>query len=358
MDCEWPELREALKVCWRGATRLSNWAVRQLALAGRERMPDDVKITKPPKVYLYPGARAIAPELDSGSLVAIIHAVEQRYRKRRYETHWLCSASLPNYRYPAPYPVRSQDWSAEYGKDNIPLVSVRLAGTRLKLRLRGGHEFRRQLTAFWQLIEGQAVASELSLYEQRANGSDHRNGTAGKDSGGAKAFSRLMCKLVLWLPRGPKADAEGTLHVRTDKDALLIALDAKDERVWVLNADQVRRWSAEHVRRLSRWSDDQKAEQRPVAAFQSRREAATVKYRRRMDSTCHESAAQLVNFAKRRRFAMIRYDDGEHGFCERFPWEQLRRLIAEKADAAGIEFERSGGEKTTGTTRVDVTVGE
>ena len=33
--------------------------------------------------------------------------------------------------------------------------------------------------------------------------------------------------------------------------------------------------------------------------FQARREAASTKYRRRIDSACHETAAQLVNYAVR-----------------------------------------------------------
>jgi hypothetical protein len=39
---------------------------------------------------------------------------------------------------------------------------------------------------------------------------------------------------------------------------------------------------AEHIRRLSRWSDDSKAETRPNPAVSSRREAAVLKMRRRL----------------------------------------------------------------------------
>lgn len=178
----------------------------------------------------------------------------------------------------------------------------------------------------------------MALYLKRASAADHRNGVADRDSGGQKGRYRVMCKMVAWFARQPASKGDGVLFARTDKDALLVALNVKDERVWVLNADQVRRWEAEHRRKLNRWSDDQKAENRPPN-FQSRREAAVTKYRRRIESACHEAAAQLVNFAARRRFGVIRYNDAVRDFVARFPWDRLRSLIREKADAKGILFE-------------------
>jgi hypothetical protein len=121
----WPELREALKVCWRDATRLANWAVCELAKADCVRSPEMQKLPKPPAVYLYPGAREFVPGLDPGSVVAILHTVEQRYRRRRYETHWRGSASLANYHYPTPYPVRSRDWSVSEGEGGSVLWACR-----------------------------------------------------------------------------------------------------------------------------------------------------------------------------------------------------------------------------------------
>lgn len=355
VDGDWPELREALKTCFRATTRLSNWAVTELAKADIVRRPDMDKLPKPPQVYLYPDARALVPEIDSGSVVAILHAVEGRWRKRRYNVVWLGSESLPNYRYDrAVYPVRSQDWKATKGANDEALVSVRLAGRRWTLRLRGGKEFFRQLKSHTQLVNGTAIGCELAIYEQKANGNDHRNGTEGRDSGGNRQYRRLMCKMVAWLPREPQKSLDGTLFVRTDPDALLIALNAKEERLWIENCDQLKRWTAEHSRRLQRWADDSKAEARPVPALSSRRQAAAIKYRNRMDSLCHEVASHLVGYASRRRFAAIQYNDSVQTYCTRFPWEKLRSLIAEKADAAGIAFERCGDEKTTATPRNSV----
>ena len=204
--------------------------------------------------------------------------------------------------------------------------------------MRGGREYRRQLAAFTQIASGEAVVADMTLYRQRANAADHRNGVVGRDSGGQKTSYRVMCMIVAWLPREPVGKGDGVLFVRTDEDSLLVALNAKDKRLWELNADHNRRWAAEHYRKLKRWSNDQKAENRPPA-FQARREQDCTKYRRRIDSDCHEAAAQLVNYAARRLFATIRYNDNVRNFQKSFPWQRLRDLICEKADAKGIDFE-------------------
>ena len=57
---------------------------------------------------------------------------------------------------------------------------------------------------------------------------------------------RIICKMATWLPREPVSTGHDVLTARTEKDALLVALNAKEEKVWVLHADHVRRWEAEH----------------------------------------------------------------------------------------------------------------
>lgn len=339
VDGTWQELRESLRTCFRATTRLSNWAVSELAKADVVRTTEMERLPKMPHVYLYPGARSLVPEIDTGSTVAILHAVERRYRARRYDVVWLAKQSTPNYRYDrAVYPIRSQDWRAQRGADNEALVNLRLAGRRWTLRLRGGHQFRRQLRSHAQLVDQLAIAAELTLYEQSTGTNDNRPGTNRRNGGGQRVPKRLMCKLVAWLPRSAAVERSGALYVRTSSDALLVALNVKEERLWIYHADHVRRWVAEHQRRVNRWADDQKAEQRPTAAYQGRREASATKYRRRMDAICHEVSAQLVNYADRRRFAEIHYDDSDQTYCDRLPWSKLRQLIAEKADARGIKF--------------------
>jgi len=313
---------------------MTEYYVRDVRRNGHAKLPPQ------PKTYLYPEATERFQSLPPQAITAIDHAIVGKYRAMRYKLIWTGEASLPTYRYPAPIAIPSRAWRAEYGKANVPLVHVTLrrGGRRWALRLRGGRNYRRQLVAFAKMVSGAAAVGELALYRLRANAADHRSGVADRDSGGQKASYRIMCKIVAWLPREPARLAEGVLFVRTDKDALLVALNAKEEKLWVLHADQVKRWEAEHRRKSSRWSEDQKAENRPPK-FQARREAASTKHRRRIDSACHEAAAQLVNNAARRRFGVIRYNDLAHDFVGGFPWDRLRSLIREKADAKGIVFE-------------------
>jgi hypothetical protein len=339
VDGTWEELRDDLHDAWADATALSNWLLAEYYVRDVKRS-GQVKLPPQPNTYLYPEARARFPSIPSATIAAIDHAISRKYRAARYKVIWTGKASLPTYRYPAAVVIPSQAWRAEYGKDGVPLVHVTLRRNtrRWTLRLRGGREYRRQLAAFSQMVAGMAVAGEMALYRQRANAADHRNGVAGRDSGGQKAYYRVMCKMVAWLPRELANKGDGVLFARTDKDSLLIVLDAKDERLWVLNSDHIRRWEAEYRRKLERWSNDQKAENKPPK-FQSRREADSTKYRRRINSACHEAAAQLVNYAARRRFGVIRYNDDIRDFVGQFPWDRLRGLIGEKADAKGIMFE-------------------
>ena len=101
----------------------------------------------------------------------------------------------------------------------------------------------------------------------------------------------------------------------------------------------MRRWVAEHRKRIQRWADDSKFENRPTPTFSRRRTRAVEKYRHRMDSACHEIAAQLAGYAERRRFEVVEYNDSVQGFCVTFPWYKLKQLIAQKLDARGIRLE-------------------
>jgi len=343
VDGTWEELRNDLRDAWGDATALRNWLMTEYYVRDVKREDQD-KLPPQPKTYLYPEATARFPLIPARIIATTDHAIASKYRASRYKLIWTGEVSLPAYRYPGPATVPSRSWRARYGEDNIPLVRfvLRRGSRRWTLRLRGGREYRRQLTAFAQIASGEAVVGEMSLYRQRANVADHRNGVVGRDSGGQKTSYRVMCKMVAWLPREPAVKGDGVLFVRTDKNSLLVALNAKDRRLWELNADHIHRWVAEHYRKLNRWSKDQKAENRPPA-FQARREQDCTKYHRRIDSACHEASAQLVNYAARRRFATIRYNNTVRSFQKSFPWQRLRDLICEKADAKGIAFELDDG---------------
>lgn len=224
----------------------------------------------------------------------------------------------------------------------MPCISVALPGGRFLLQLRGGREFARQLRDFRLLADGAAVKGELQLIRQRCDAS--RNGVAGRDTGGQKFASRVMAKMVGWFPRRPATDRSGVLFLRTDSECMLLALDDKGNKIRTWHCDHVKRWVAEHRRRIQRLSDDQKAEQRPQASFQSRRESHVVKYRDRIASAIRELAAQVCGVADRMKFASIEYDDKQTGYLERFDWSGLRSRLATKCNEIGIVFRAASSE--------------
>jgi hypothetical protein len=188
------------------------------------------------------------------------------------------------------------------------------------------------------MVTGEAVRGELALYRIRA----HDGKLAGRPNGDQKVKYTVMCKMVAWFPRGEKGSphpATNSLKVVTATDALLVALNARDERVWRYHGDHLRRWIAEHRRVLGRLADDQKAKQRSGPPFADRRSAAVVKYRNRISSAIREIAAQVVGYGARRGFGMLEYDDSVNDFSPEFPYAALRVQISRKCEAAGLKFD-------------------
>jgi len=325
IDATWEELRAALKTMWVETTRAGNYIMTACFAGDVRREPGQVKMPAMPERYLYPELRLQFPSLPPQTISSLERSVKAKYRKVRYKVVWTCAASLPTMRYPTPFPVHNQSWEAQT-EANSPVVSVRIGGIKLRLRLKGGPQFRRQRAAFDAIHRGEAEAGELAIYQR------------GKPP-------KIMVKMVAWLPRKERAkDLSGTLSVRTDKDSLLVALNTKDEALWRYNADHARRWIREHRQLLQRFNEDTKFEHRPVPPFRVRREQAVKKFHDRMDSICHQVAASLEGYAQRNNYAVVRYDDSLKDYCPDFPWARLRSLTSEKLDAFGIRFEAASGD--------------
>src|ERR1017187_5094048 len=321
LDCKWDELRRELSKMWTQTTNCANWMMTEL-YARDFRRTDEEKMRRMEPVYLYPEARVRFPGLPSQSVASLEHSIQGKYRAKRYEVVWRSSASLPTHRYPTPFPVPAQGWNASI-EGEAAVVSVRIGDARHRLRLKRGPQFHRQMESFQQIVSGEAEPGEMAIY----------------DHGG------VIVKMAAWLPRAAAKERHGTLVVRTAKDCLLVAVNAKDDVLWRYNGDHLRRWGAEHRKQLQRWADDSKYEQRPIPAFAQRREDASRKYRDRLDSVTHEIAAQLAGYADRRHFATVKYDDAERSYLgDGFPWFRLRSLIHEKLDARGVSLEVTSGD--------------
>ena len=341
----WPELREALDAAWSQITAAANWMTSEMYARDCKREPGMEKMPKMPKIYLYPDAVERFPDLPSQVVSSLEQAIKRKWAAKRYEVMWTCAASTPNARYPQPFSNPAQACSVEYvhagkdGGDMVPAVNVvLLRGKRFTLQLRGGGEFARQIADFKLIVQGRAIQSEITLIRQRVSGGSNRSSPGTQRDGGGQRFStRLMCKIVGWFPRTPKKDRTGTMFVRTDADSFLVALDVKQQKLRVWNCDHVRRWISEHTRRINRLSDDQKAEQRPLAKFQSRREADAWKFRNRIDSCIREAVAQVAGVADRMRFAEVKLDDTDRSyFGARFDWSGFLGRLKTKLDELGI----------------------
>ncbi len=337
VDAEWTDLRAALKTCWTMSTQLANWTMRELRTKDFVRTPAMTKIPKMPTLYLYPAARETVPGMDSASVVAVLHAVEGTYREKRFEMLWYNRTSLPTYKYPVPYPVHNAGWTVEGDADGGLFVNARLAGTRFKLRLRGGREFGRQIAVVRQLIDGTALQGELSFYQTSARKSDHR--PSATETGPA---TRLMAKMAVWVPRPAKKERSGVLILKTLPDSLLTWTIAGSDRVEHFHADHARRWVAEHRRRLDRTNDDTKREKRipkrTLEQFGERRRWWVTKHRDRMKTLTHEASAMIAGICDRRKIAEVQYDDTCHDYITEFPWHELKSKLQYKLTGLGVTF--------------------
>ncbi len=346
----WKDLREALAEAWADSTACANWIGGEMYARDVRRTPDVEKMPAMPKIYLYPEAVKRFPLMPSQAVAGMCQSIGRKYRSNRYEVVWTSGRTNSNHRYPYPAAFPGQAWTPSYqtagkdGGDMIPCVSVTLRkGKRFTLQLRGGNEFRRQLGDFKLLIDGTADQGEIVFYRQRVGGNENRNGVRDRDSGGQHAQYRVMCKMVGWFPKNASADLTGTLRVKTDVDAMLLAVNEKDEKLWWLNADHLKRWSLEHKRRLHRLAEDSKHEARPDVAFQSLRERACNKFHNRVDSFIKMAVAQLCGLAKRRKFAEIHYDDKVKSCLEDFAWAAMETRLATKCNELNITYVRASG---------------
>ena len=361
IDADWKDLRTALAVAWAESTALANWGMTELAKADVIRRPGDEKCPPMPPIYLYGLAGKIYSGWPNWSGVrsaaqSVLRSVEHKYRKVRYETIWTRARALPTQKYPMPYPVHNSSWSASFQNES-PVVSLALGGRGWQLRLKGGHEMRRQLKAFAQIVSGAAVQGELALYRVRAHPGDHRRGVMESGSGQRFVY-RVMVKLVAWLPRTEKGETAGTMIIKTAPDSFWLGV-TESGRAWDLHADHVRRWVANHWHFLRRISDDSKQEKRWRRNLNAHREERCAKHHNRIKTFQQQAAAMAAKFAARQRLAAIVYDDRERGyFADGFDWSGCRLALAKACDDYQIELAFASDEvvKDDDLVEADVTV--
>lgn len=324
----WEEFREVIADAWKRSTNTTAWAYRELLqrdtlrLGGVEKMP---KLELPPGGLYKIGNTTLDNPWKgwSNSASAVLRLAEAKYRAKRYEIVWAGRSRLPDARYPQPYPVPSQGLTLAIDDNGRPRVDFRLPAGRVAVWLKGGSNYRRQRGQIQWLIENPELIGEAAIYER------------GKD---------VMVKLVGWFPRKEAREAKGTLHVRTDSESLLVALNDADEQLFVIHGDRAKDWTVRHNHWLQRQRDDQKMERRiPKRKFRKEREDVTQrckKFNQRIATFVDQTAAQVVNYATRRKLAVIQYDDRVRDYLDQFPWYRLETGIKTRCEAAGITFEK------------------
>jgi len=318
----WAELGDELRMLWSETTRCANWLVSELYARDVRRRPDDERLAPMPHIYLYPEARALFPRLPAQAVASLAQEVLRRYRAMRYAVLWTRAASLASYRYPVALTLPSQAWSL-HEEQGQWTVSVRLSESRWRLRLRGGAPMRRQLQRLRQIDEGQAERGSLTIYESRSSRGDSN-------------APRLMVKIAAWLPKVASNVRSTVVQVRTDEQSLLTA-GAR----WRIDPAPIRSVLAADARRRSSLLanlQSARASRGRTDGLRRALEELSHRTRQRLFESCRTYAAHLAAHVEACCACEVRYDDRVRPALAHFPWELLRRRIAEKLDERGIRF--------------------
>lgn len=335
---DWPSLRKILQEQFDLSTKAANWTMRQVAaldtVLGVGTKLEKMPVPMPGGKTLY---KAVADQfaLDTRTASCLSNAVLALYKKARFEMH-RGRTSLPSIRYPYPIPITGATWDVTEGEDGGLTVDVPLGRkNRVSLRLRGGSEYRRQLTDIRKIISGEAVKGQLDIYEK---------GT------------KLLVKFAGWFPRKPATDKPWSASLVSGGDNFATLYNDQNKTIYRWNADHVKRWVIAQDEQNQRLREDLKAEKRlgrEKDGILARLALLSDKHTNRMHSFCHEVSAQIVNHLVRRRCGTLICTFADTGFIPHFPWFKFKTMLANKANAVGIEFV-SGGEVSESPTPLEL----
>lgn len=326
LSCEWSEARPVIWEAMDGARTVANVVVRTLAL--RDTGPK-FDITAARKAA-YDAIRAKLPDFPTGSANQILQEVQKKYLEERKDIYH-GKRSLPNFR-EVPYPFRPD--RARLGMSGeIPTVTLGMPGDRrMTFQLHRGKKSPRQMAIFLEALKHPELFCQVSLLEVEGNASDHRAGT--------KKGASLRIKIVAYVPKVGRAPRSGALILTTTNAALLTAMDAKDNRLFIYNGDHIRGWVEANRRKNQRLSFDRKL----GASMPENSEL----YERRMKTAVKQVAAHVVGYADRRRFAEICWLPTVHRYVKSFRWADLETRIGILCKERGISFVIGATKQTKG----------
>jgi hypothetical protein len=355
----WADVRGPLAACWRMATDLANWGAGELFLADvvARRAAEPGQMPPAPAIDLYNQGftRKQYPGVGlwkgcAGSASQVLRDVRAHYLRHRKAALWSHGENPAAYRYPYPWPVRAQELKVRQDPDGRPVVELTLPSGRVALRLRGGSgerpeaDYARQARLFVRVARGELAVGCASVYRQRCSESCHRPTLEDRaPGGGQRVLYREMVKLVYFLPRAERPAGGLAMELRTDPHAFWVAETAgRCERPWVLNADHVVTWVLGHRAYLRRVGEDLKPEKSWPKSVRRQineaREKRCDKHHRRIDTWVKQAVALVTNYCRRRKVALVAYDDACRDYLPAFPWHRLKTALASKLEELGVEF--------------------
>ncbi|MCY2924806.1 MAG: hypothetical protein NT031_05105 [Planctomycetota bacterium] len=310
--------------------------------------------------------KTVFPHLPKHAVDAMMMRIMFEYRKHRYDVLVRGDHSTLTHKYGYPILIRKGKWSTCSISDDMPAPRIQIimgkeegtllkgknSNQRLTLELCGGAGYARYVTAFKKLLTGEAVGGELAL-------------KGVKPAGLPRSATELYANLRLELPTPAAQESHGALYVATDDKSFLYAR-VKDHRLWRFNADQLPKefkalewklkkvpgWIERHDERLQRLADDLKFELRTDSASSEAiavvRERFVERQHDRINDFIETVSGAVANYARRRRFAQIVYNDqrrkafgGAH-----FPWFLLQERLRQKTEAHGLTFSKDEHEES------------
>lgn len=333
---ESPLVLDAFRDSWRIGTDLANWCQRELVTYDARRDPGMVKMPKyehsqfPDGSSLYQRVNAACPframfDGAAGSMGSIVRAVENTWRSHprfgRFAVIWKGESSPCVFKYPYPWPVRSQELRIFRDNENRPRASITIPGGRVEIRLADGPEFRRQLRQFDELISNVSNIGEAKISGHRRDGR----------LVGAKLH------IVGDFEVAERPEASNVCYLHTDPGALLVA-EINGRKVTVTNGDHIQRalkiitvTNARHKSFLERTRQDKKHEVRmspdQLRNLESKISQRCDKQNNRIRTAIQQIAAQVAHLCSRQNVAIIAYDDRNKEYVPSFAWDALKQRI-------------------------------
>lgn len=279
--------------------------------------PKTEKIPKCPKLYTYPSVK----ELFHGSrnvCASVTRQAEKTYKQFRFDM-WTLRATLPTKRHePWPIPIANTKWLMR--EVNVVADCLMIGGEHCEFTLRGGSNYARQLAPIKSILDGGP-------------------GKIGDSRVGLDRRGNVVFYVSVSIPKRDPVKSDGELHVKTQRDAFIVAAKERDSVPFTINADHVFGWIDQHKRRQQRLSQDSKSGVR--RKLYNRRDIESRKYQDRIKSFIEETTAHIVKYASRRKCGTVLYDDTIRSYMPEFQWFVFCQRLKDKCEQAGIRFEKT-----------------